>query len=223
MESSHAPHRATIWPLLRIWVRIGLQSFGGGASTQLMIRREFVEKRGWVGDAELGQMWNLCLFTPGINLIALAILIGRKLGGRWGIVASMVGMLVPSATITCLLAAALAAVRDNTSIHAVLRGIVPATAGMMGVVAVGFARPLLARAKPEGATPADTPRRTSLRGRGRMADGLAQPLLSAALILLAAVALIAAQLSIIAVLGGAAVLGVALFTPARAQPPSDPP
>ena len=223
MESSRKTDGATIWPLLRIWVGIGLQSFGGGASTQLMIRREFVEKRGWVGDAELGQMWNLCLFTPGINLIALAVLIGRKLGDRWGIAASMVGMLVPSATITCLLAAGFEAVRDSTVIHAVLRGVVPATAGMMGVVAIGFARPLLARAKPGEAAPADTPQRTPLRWRARMADSLAQPLLSAALILLVAVALIAAKLSIIAVLAGAAVLGVALFTPARAQPPSDPP
>ena len=223
MESNRKPGGATIWPLLRIWVGIGLQSFGGGASTQLMIRREFVEKRGWVGDAELGQMWNLCLFTPGINLIALAVLIGRKLGGRRGIAASMVGMLVPSATITCLLATGFEAVRDSTVIHAVLRGVVPATAGMLGVVAVSFARPLLARAKPEGAAPAETPGLTSWGGRARMADGLAQPLLSTALILLVAVALIAAKLSIIAVLGGAAVLGVALFTPARAQPPSDPP
>ena len=223
MERNREPGGATIWPLLRIWVGIGMQSFGGGASTQLMIRREFVEKRGWVGDAELGQMWNLCLFTPGINLIALAVLIGRKLGGRWGIAASMVGMLVPSAMITCLLAAGFEAVRDSTVIHAVLRGVVPATAGMMGVVAVSFARPLLARAKPGGAAPADTLQRTPLRWRARMADSLAQSLLSAALILLVAVALIAAKLSIIAVLAGAAVLGVALFTPARAEPPSDPP
>ncbi|HCJ32793.1 MAG TPA: hypothetical protein DHV65_00615, partial [Ktedonobacter sp.] len=46
-------------------------------------------------------LWNLCIFTPGINLVALTVLIGRKLGGTWGIVVSLAGMLLPSAMVTC--------------------------------------------------------------------------------------------------------------------------
>ncbi|MDB5074017.1 MAG: chromate transporter, partial [Chloroflexi bacterium] len=145
MQSTHDTTGPTSMSLLRIWAGIGLQSFGGGASTQLLIRREFVERRLWVGDEEMGHFWNLCLFTPGINLIALTILIGRKLGGRWGIVASLAGLLVPSAAVTCLLTAGFVVVQHSPVLHAVLRGIIPATAGIMGVVAVGFARPLIRR------------------------------------------------------------------------------
>src|SRR5438067_9367000 len=82
----------TLWTLLRIWAGIGLQSFGGGASTLLLIQRTFVEERAWVGADEMGRLWNLCLLTPGINLLALTVLLGRKLGGTWGIVASLVGL-----------------------------------------------------------------------------------------------------------------------------------
>jgi chromate transporter len=31
-----------VWQLFGIWTRIGLQSFGGGASTTLLIQRVFI-------------------------------------------------------------------------------------------------------------------------------------------------------------------------------------
>jgi len=99
------------WTLLRLWTGIGLKSFGGGASTQLLIRRTFVDEHGWVGDAELAHLWNLCQFTPGINLISLTVLIGRKLGGTRGILLSVLGLLLPSAIVTCCLTAGFEALR----------------------------------------------------------------------------------------------------------------
>ncbi len=190
----------TAWTLLRIWAGIGLQSFGGGASTQLLIRRAFVEKRAWVGADEMGRFWNLCLFTPGINLIALTVLIGRKLGGSRGIVVSLAGLLVPSAAVTCILAAGFAAVRHSAVIHAILRGVVPATAGVMGVVAFTFAHPVLRRAHAEGTHAIAT---------------------SAAIILGSALTLIILKVPVSLVLVGVALLGVAIYTP-RSRPPSPP-
>jgi chromate transporter len=125
-------------------------------------------------------------------------LIGRKLGGRWGIVASLAGLLVPSAAVTCLLTAGFVVVQHSPVLHAVLRGIIPATAGIMGVVAVGFARPLIRRAQKEGVQ--------SLS-------------FSVTIMLLSALALIIFKLPAIAVLVGAAVLGVAVFTPWRIATP----
>ncbi len=201
MQTAQKNGAPTIRALLRIWIGIGLQSFGGGASTQLLIRREFVEKRPWVGADELGHFWNLCLFTPGINLIALTILIGRKLGGPWGIVVSLTGLLLPSAAVTCALTAGFAVVQHSTVIHAVLRGVVPATAGVMGVVAYGFAQPIIQRARREGARSASV---------------------SGAVMLGAALALIIVKLPVALVLVGVALLGVVIFTPWRTQTASAP-
>lgn len=185
--------------LLRIWAAIGLQSFGGGASTLLLIQREFVERRPWVGADEMGRLWNLCLFTPGINLIALTVLIGRKLGGARGIVASLAGLLLPSATLTCLLAAGFEAVQHSTAVHAILRGVIPATAGIMGVVAVNFAVPIIRRLWREGA---------------------AVLAVSGALTLGAAAALIVLRLPVAVVLVGVALLGAGVLTPWRAPLPA---
>jgi chromate transporter len=178
--------------LLRLWAAIGLQSFGGGASTQLLIRRAFVERGGWSDDEEFPRFWILCQFAPGINLLALTTLIGRKLGGTWGIVASLAGLLVPSAGITALLTAGYAAVQGNAAMHAVVRGVVPATAGIMAVVALGFSRPLIWRAQREGARAL---------------------ILSAVLVAAGALALMYLQVPTLLVLAVMAVLGALLFTP----------
>jgi len=195
-----------VWPLLRIWTGIGLQSFGGGASTLLLIRREFVEKRPLVESDELARFWNLCQFTPGINLIALTILIGRKLGGARGIVVSLAGMLLPSATVTCALAAGFGLIQHSPAVHAVLRGVIPATAGIMAVVGLNFARPAFQRARQEG---------------GRAIA------LCILILLFGVAALIPLRVPVIVMLPTVAVLSIVLFTPWREatgeRPASNPP
>ena len=198
MDTAQDNTTPTLGTLLRVWTGIGLQSFGGGASTLLLIRRAFVEKRSWIGADEMGRFWTLCLFTPGINLLALTVLIGRKLGGLWGIVVSLAGLLLPSATVTCLLAAGFEVVQHHPVVHALLRGVIPATAGIMGVVGVDFAQPLIQRARKEGWQSLSV---------------------SSAIMLLSTLALILFKLSVITVLLGVALLGVVIFTPWR--PSSD--
>ncbi len=183
------------WALLRIWAAIGMQSFGGGASTQLLIRREFVDRRSWVSDDELSGLWNLCLFTPGINLIALTILIGRKLGGPWGILAALVGLLLPSALVTCFLAAGFEAIRHSSILHAALRGVIPATAGIMAIVGLNFVRPIF----------------RTVRREGRRSTAIAFTA-----IVVGAVALIVVKLPVILVLACLALFGVVIYTPWRA-------
>src|SRR5947209_15273795 len=138
------------WLLFRIWASIGLQSFGGGASTTLLIQRAFIEKHKWLSIEELMHLWNLCIFTPGINLVALTVLIGKKLGGTWGIVASLAGMLLPSAAITCLLTVIFKQIEQIAAVQAVLRGVIPATGAIMLLVGLNFALPLMRRSYKEG-------------------------------------------------------------------------
>lgn len=181
----------TNWKLFRIWANIGIQSFGGGASTTLLIQRTFIDTYKWMTMEEFMHFWNLCLLTPGINLVALTILIGKKLGGAWGIAASLAGMLLPSALITCLIAAGFKVIQNLPPVQAIIRGVVPATAGIMLVVGLRFAQPLVAVAHKEGFL--------------RLG-------ISLILILACAVAIIVLKLSVIPVLLSMALLGMLLFT-----------
>jgi len=138
------------WQLFRLWAGIGFQSFGGGASTQFLIQDQFTARHSWLTPEELLHFLSLCTLTPGINIIALTILIGRKLAGVPGIIASLVGLLLPSAGITCLLAALITRFENYPAVPAALRGVVPATAGAMLLVGVNYMRPLARTARRDG-------------------------------------------------------------------------
>lgn len=182
----------TLRQLFRIWAAIGLQSFGGGASTTFLIQQTFIEERGWLSMEEFLRLWNLCLLTPGINLIAVTTLIGKRLGGARGIAVSLAGLLLPSATITCLLTAGFQSVEHLPAVQAMLKGIVPATGGVMLVVALRFAIPLM---------------------KSGWNEGKIMLLASVMTILAVAAALIFLKLSVVVVIIGAALLGSGLFRP----------
>lgn len=132
MFSLSAPKRATfsLLKLFYIWLNIGLTSFGGGAATQALIYQHFVTRQAWIEPNAFAQMWAIVQFAPGINLIAMAILIGNTLGGAAGVLVSLVGMLLPSAGITVAMTAAYVSVREQPAAQKVLRGITPALVGM---------------------------------------------------------------------------------------------
>jgi chromate transporter len=185
------------WQLFRIWASIGLQSFGGGASTTFLIQRAFIEQHQWLSMEEFIYLWNLCILTPGINLIALTVLIGKKLGGAWGIAISLAGMLLPSAAITCILAAIFIQVENVAAVQAVFHGVIPATGGIMLVVGLNFALPLI---------------------RKGYKEGIFFLLVSAVLTIVCAFAVIFLKLSVIIVILGAAFLGALIFS-SKSTPP----
>ena len=129
--------------LLRVWIVLGAQSFGGGTATLALIRRAAVNEQEWLTEAEFGRFWGLVQLAPGINLLALTILIGRRVAGFRGIFVSLLGLLLPSAAMTILLTAGYSHVQHVAWVQAALRGIVPAVVGLGLLTAWQIAAPLL--------------------------------------------------------------------------------
>ncbi|HZO90925.1 MAG TPA: chromate transporter [Chthonomonadaceae bacterium] len=145
-----SPPRPSLWLLLRVWFLLGCQSFGGGTATLALIRRVIVEQRQWVSEAEFTRFWSLCQVAPGINLVAVTILIGRKLKGAPGILVSVLGLLLPSVAITILLTACYSRLEHLRAMQSALRGIIPATVGLGFMTAINIARPLIQESQHEG-------------------------------------------------------------------------
>jgi chromate transporter len=122
--------RPSLGRLFAIWLHIGATSFGGGVATQMLIYRNFVSQRKWMTPEEFAQDWAIIQFAPGINLIALAVTIGRRFGGAAGIAVSMFGMLAPAVAITIAMTALYVQVRDEPAVAGALRGITPALVGL---------------------------------------------------------------------------------------------
>jgi chromate transporter len=136
--------------LFRIWLTIGLQSFGGGTATLYLIRRDAVERYAWLTDEEFARSWGICQIAPGINILGLVILIGYRVRGGLGVALALLGLLVPSAAITVALTAAYAGVESVPLVRAALHGVVPATVGLGLLLIYGMARPPLAASRREG-------------------------------------------------------------------------
>lgn len=129
--------------LFRVWLGIGIQSFGGGTTTTLLIRRTSVEVFGWTTDEQFNRDWALCQLTPGINLIAMTILLGKQIAGWRGVLICLAGLLLPSAFLTALITASFLVIRDLPAVKGALRGILPATVGLGLVTACQMAHPPL--------------------------------------------------------------------------------
>jgi chromate transporter len=84
-------------------LRIGATAFGGGSAT-IVAMRQLALRQQWLTEEEFLETVVLSRVTPGITILAQVILIGKKVDGVRGMVAGLIGMLLPSITITILLA-----------------------------------------------------------------------------------------------------------------------
>lgn len=124
------------------------QSVGGGPSTLFLMRREMVERRGWVSMRAFLEDYALAKMSLGINLVALSGLTGLRVAGLAGVVVSVVFLLVPAAAITLVLTIAYTLVRDEPLVRAALTGVAPAAAGMTAGMGFTFIQQSVRRGWP---------------------------------------------------------------------------
>src|SRR3569623_1776906 len=69
---------------LRVWLKIGLLSFGGPAGQIALLHREVVQDRRWVSERRFLHALNFCHLLPGPEAQLLAIYLGWLLHGAVG-------------------------------------------------------------------------------------------------------------------------------------------
>lgn len=120
----------TVWGLFCTWLKIGFTSFGGGAVTQYLIQENFIYRHKWISEDEYANIIAMCQITPGMNIIANTILIGKKLAGWLGILVSLVGLILPSAAITVGISAIYVNINQFSRAQSGLRTVFAAIAGI---------------------------------------------------------------------------------------------
>ncbi len=131
------------------WLILGIQSFGGGSSTFLLIHQACIRK-GWVNEEEFIRDWALAQIAPGINLVKLTAMLGYQLRGWPGLIAAMAGLLLPSGVVTVFMTAGFTVIRQQPLVQAATKGILPATIGLTLAMGVQMAQPIFTRAYQEG-------------------------------------------------------------------------
>ncbi|BDU22250.1 chromate transporter [Dyella sp. GSA-30] len=83
--------------MARVFLRLGLTSFGGPIAHIGYFHREFVERRRWVDEQHFGQLFALCQFLPGPASSQLGFSIGLLRAGWAGALAAFICFTLPSA------------------------------------------------------------------------------------------------------------------------------
>lgn len=85
------------WEVLRVFLRLGLTSFGGPVAHLGYFRTEFVERRKWLDDRGYADLVALCQFLPGPASSQVGMAIGF-MRARWiGALLAWLGFTAPSA------------------------------------------------------------------------------------------------------------------------------
>jgi chromate transporter len=156
-----AAHAVPAGEANRVWLKIGLLSFGGPAGQIALMHRILVEEKRWIDEARFLHALNYCMLLPGPEAQQLATFVGWMLHGiRGGIIAGTL-FILPGALVMLALSAAYA-----------LWGTVPVVAAaFLGIKAAVLAIVIDAVLRPRPGHPGQAgPGRRGLRGAVLLRD-----------------------------------------------------
>jgi len=117
------PAFPTFAEALRVWLRVGLLSFGGPAAQIAVMHREVVEERHWVSDARFLHALNFCMLLPGPEAQQLATYLGWLMHGVKGGLAAGLLFIVPGAAVMLALSIVYATLGDVPVVAALFFGL----------------------------------------------------------------------------------------------------
>lgn len=123
------------WPLLGrlFWsfFKMGPVTFGGGYAMIPVFHQEVVEKRKWLDEEEVTDLFAIAQSTPGAVGVNASTFVGYRIAGLPGAIAALLGVLLPTFLIVLALSMTFLAVRDQPKIKAAFLGIRPAVVALI--------------------------------------------------------------------------------------------
>ena len=113
------------------YLKIGTFTIGGGYVMLSMIEREVVERKGWIDREEFMNMIALAQAAPGLIAVNSAIFIGWRIGGWRGVIATVLGAVLPSFLIILAIAMLFQDYKDYPAVEAIFKGIRPAVVALI--------------------------------------------------------------------------------------------
>ncbi len=113
------------------YLKIGTFTLGGGYVMLPMIEREVVQRKQWIDSEEFLNMIALAQAAPGLIAVNSAIFIGWRIGGLRGVIATVLGAVLPSFLIILAIAMLFQDYKDLPAIEAIFKGIRPAVVALI--------------------------------------------------------------------------------------------
>lgn len=101
---NNSEEQNSLWQIFRVFLRLGLTSFGGPIAHLSYFHNEFVVRRRWLKEESYADLVALCQFLPGPASSQVGIGIGLSQAGLRGGIAAWCGFTLPSAIALILFA-----------------------------------------------------------------------------------------------------------------------
>ena len=123
------------------FLTLGLTSFGGPIAHLGYFRREFVERRNWIGEGQYAQLLALCQFLPGPASSQLGFSLGLLRAGWAGAFAAFLAFTLPSAMLLFAFAGLLPRI-SGTAGEAAIHGLKLVALAVVAQAVLGMVRQL---------------------------------------------------------------------------------
>jgi len=112
------------------FLTLSLLAVGGAITTVPDMQRFVVREHGWISDAQFTASIALAQAAPGPNVLFVAV-IGFNVGGMGGVLATMIGTLLPSTTLALMATRWGDRNRDSRGMKSFTTGMAPITIGLL--------------------------------------------------------------------------------------------
>lgn len=133
----------TLWTLFFSMLYISAFTFGGGFVIVTFMKRKFVDELHWISEQEMLDMTALAQSSPGAIAVNAAILVGWKVGGFTGMLAAVLGTVIPPMVILSLISLGYQAFASNRYVALVLKGMSCGVAAVILDVSVSLGTSVL--------------------------------------------------------------------------------
>jgi chromate transporter len=147
--SPPAPQHATNLPaaapapsITELFLAFAAISLSGIGGVLAWARRIMVERRRWFTAEEFNEVFALCAFLPGGNMVNFAVIFGSRVRGPLGALAALAGLLGTPMILIIAVGALYAHYGDLPALRRMLTGVAAAAAGLMIATVAKMARPL---------------------------------------------------------------------------------
>jgi chromate transporter len=125
-----------------LWVKMGALVYGGGYVIVPVVRREAVERFGWLGDRAFLDGLALGQVTPG-PIVNLSVFVGYQAGGLAGAALAAASVFAPAFALVLAAAPLMARVRRSAAMKLFLQGVNAAVVGAIAAATIPLARAAL--------------------------------------------------------------------------------
>ena len=118
--------------------RVGILGFGGGPSAIPIVKKEAVDRYGWMESDEFADVLALANALPGPIATKLAGYIGYRAGGIAGMLNAVAAVTVPTILLMIVFLTGLNAYKDQDWVRGMSLGVIPVVAVMLLMMTADF-------------------------------------------------------------------------------------